>query len=258
MADETLKRRIIRQSKASETDIALFVANLDRFLDKNLRGILADILDGKTRGVESAKVLGSLIQELDRRGLAEQVKTLRAAFANQLEFIIDEFAEQKVSAAFADSDRVIVNALIENNIRLVANEIERYGLDVQAKVMQSVLTTKKVTFDELSDKITPKLKANLKTELNTAIMTFNRTVTVSKSQELGFDLFLYIGPDDKITRPFCHEVLSKSPPIYTIDEIDGMDNGQGLPVFSAGGGYNCRHHWRPVSEERAKELGYRV
>lgn len=246
------------QRKTSETQVDLFVANLDKFLSKNVSDILKDILDGKTRGLEAARILGSLVTELKARGLADQLRTLRGIHADELQFILDEFQADGIKAALGDADKEIVNALVDNNLRLAANEIDRYGLDVQAKVMQSILTAKKPTFDEIDGQITPKLKANLQTELNTSIMRFNRTVTVNKAIELGFDLFLYTGPDDKITRPFCHRVLSKSPPIYTLDEIRAMNNEQGLDVFTSGGGYNCRHDWRPVSPERAKELGYRV
>lgn len=257
MADDQGQRRLARQRKATETQTALFVANVDRFLNKNLRQILKNILDGKTSGVESAQVLGSLIGELEKRGLAKELAKLRDAYGDELRFVIDEFGEQKLKVAFADTDADIVYTLIDNGVRQVANEIERYGLDVQSKVMQAVLTSKRPTFDELEGQITPKLRANLETELNTALMTFSQTVTSKKALDLGFDLFLYEGPDDEITRPFCRDLLRQSPAIYSLDEIYSMDNGQGLPVFTARGGYNCRHHWRPVSEERARELGYR-
>jgi hypothetical protein len=42
--------------------------------------------------------------------------------------------------------------------------------------------------------------------------------------------------------------------IYTEAQIAKMDNGTDLPVAVYCGGYNCRHHWRPVSDELAKEL----
>jgi hypothetical protein len=35
-----------------------------------------------------------------------------------------------------------------------------------------------------------------------------------------------------------------------------MDNGQGLDVLTSGGGYNCRHEFRPITLEFAKSLGY--
>lgn len=257
MADDKLKRRLTRQSKASEKAIELFIANLDKFLNKNLRRSLENVLTGKTSRLETASILGSLKTELEKLGLGEQIAKLRDVFVDELQFVVDEFGEQGIRAAFADTDAAIVNALIDNNLKLVTTEIDRYGVDIQSKVMQSVLTSKQPTFDELEGKLTPKLRANLNTELNTAIMAFNRTVTVKKAQDIGFDLFLYIGPDDKITREFCHGLLSKTPPIYSIDEINAMDNEQGINVFTGGGGYNCRHHWRPVTLARAKELGYR-
>jgi len=37
--------------------------------------------------------------------------------------------------------------------------------------------------------------------------------------------------------------------IYHIDEIEKLDNGQGLDVMTYCGGYNCRHMWLPATKE---------
>lgn len=50
--------------------------------------------------------------------------------------------------------------------------------------------------------------------------------------------FKYMGPPPE--RAFCREHYKKS---YTLSEIKAMTNGQGLPVLTNGGGYNCRHYW---------------
>lgn len=66
---------------------------------------------------------------------------------------------------------------------------------------------------------------------------------------------MYVGPLDDATRPFCEEILnSKDLPIYTVEEIQSMDNGQLGDVFTSCGGYNCRHEWVPISGNLEKEL----
>jgi len=45
-------------------------------------------------------------------------------------------------------------------------------------------------------------------------------------------------------RPFCRERVGK---VYSIDEIRGMSNGQGLAVEYFCGGWNCRHRWVAVA-----------
>ena len=46
-------------------------------------------------------------------------------------------------------------------------------------------------------------------------------------------------------RDFCKEHYNK---IYTIEEIQALNNGQGLDVLTYAGGYNCLHWWMPAGE----------
>lgn len=79
---------------------------------------------------------------------------------------------------------------------------------------------------------------------------FSRRVTNAKAERRGYEWFTYVGPDDRITRPFCDSLLANGgpDPVFTREAIEAMDNGQTAPgtVMEACGGYNCRHHWRPV------------
>lgn len=63
---------------------------------------------------------------------------------------------------------------------------------------------------------------------------------------------LYLGPDDKVIRPFCRALVGKA---LTDEQISMLDNGSGLPVISYCGGYNCRHDMIPVTRAYAIEAG---
>jgi hypothetical protein len=67
--------------------------------------------------------------------------------------------------------------------------------------------------------------------------------------------YLYDGPLDQKTRPFCDEVIGK---VYTLAALKSLDNGQGLPVESHRGGYRCRHRLSPILLSDAEEEGYEV
>jgi hypothetical protein len=112
----------------------------------------------------------------------------------------------------------------------------------------------------------PPVAGRAKTLANTLTQSFDRAVTNRKAKAAGISTFVYLGPDDEVTRPFCQAVLSGEgaaefnvpavdgdPPVYTDEQISAMDNGQGLPVFQMGGGYNCRHKFRPISVKVAEE-----
>ena len=71
-----------------------------------------------------------------------------------------------------------------------------------------------------------------------------RAVIVDAAQEFNPDvLFGYFGPFDNVNRPECDFVLSdpQNSIGYTVDEIGGLPVG-----LVDGGGYNCRHTWRPM------------
>ena len=67
--------------------------------------------------------------------------------------------------------------------------------------------------------------------------------------------YLYDGPDDAKKRPFCRAVIGR---VYTLEAIRRLDNGQGLPVETYRGGYNCRHRLSPITLEDARAEGYEI
>lgn len=94
------------------------------------------------------------------------------------------------------------------------------------------------------------------TEARTSIATFDRTVTAATAEEAGAEWFIYRGPDDAITRPFCDVVVGRA---FTADLIAELNNSQTMasPMYS-GGGYNCRHAWLPVSAGFVERNGVTV
>lgn len=63
--------------------------------------------------------------------------------------------------------------------------------------------------------------------------------------------YVYIGPDDKLTRPFCRELMRRTADRpMTLAEIAELDNGELPNVLVTGGGWCCRHQWI-LNEENA-------
>lgn len=79
-----------------------------------------------------------------------------------------------------------------------------------------------------------------RTLATTSVRQFNNELTFAVSEQSGVTRFLYAGSLGPNTRPFCRRHVGK---IYTMEQIEAMDNGQGLPVRSSLGGYNCTHNW---------------
>ena len=88
------------------------------------------------------------------------------------------------------------------------------------------------------------------------ISEFGRSVQAINADQAGIDLFMYVGPKDGITRPFCRKLVGK---VLSKSQINKLNNGQGAgPVLTSGGGYNCRHSWSPVSKGFIKVMDLTV
>lgn len=256
MATRELEARVRAHIKASESQIEAFTLRLQKFLDRSLDSLIGELEIGTDAGIDAAQTLGGLFQSLKELGLDAELGRLRTIYAGELKHINAEFARLGNQRALADADKVLVETLITFDTDKVSNKINGYVDDVRSTLIRQVIGGEKPDFKPLRNTVGDRLISNLETEANTMIAGFNRTVTAAKAQELGFNLMIYIGPEDQVTRPFCSEVLSRDPAIYTIDEIKSMNNGQGLSVLEYGGGYNCRHQWRPISQEMADKEGY--
>lgn len=78
---------------------------------------------------------------------------------------------------------------------------------------------------------------------------YNASLNVSAGQRVGATKWKYFGSLIRDSRQFCQDTVNKE---FTEDEIreiwstqDWAGKAPGDP-FVVRGGYNCRHHWRPV------------
>jgi hypothetical protein len=253
--DDSVNRRAKRQITATDAQVDKFTLSIDKFLNDSLDDILDGLSEGKKSSIEAASTLGSMLNGLKKKGLNKEVARIREIYAEELRYINDEFAEQGIKKALTAVDKKSIDALIGIQVSKTTNQIERYGIDIQSQVMSQVIFGKKPDIKKIQKELSPKLAANLKTEITTAVSSFNRSVTFAKAEDLGIDSFRYTGPNDNKTRVFCKGLLKRRPAIYTRSEILALDNGQGLPVSTHGGGFNCRHTWVPVASKERIGIG---
>lgn len=154
-----------------------------------------------------------------------------------------------------------IEALIRFRVEDIQNKAVEVVGSIRPIILENVILGTTPNLALLSETVSTSLLNFTRTELNTALLSFSRMITLVQAESVGLDLFYYMGPYDKITRPFCSKVLSgKTPPIYSSKEIADMEakggNGQGLPISIYGGGYNCRHRWMAITARKAKEFGY--
>lgn len=94
--------------------------------------------------------------------------------------------------------------------------------------------------------LTEASEARARTIYDTAASTYSRHVDQLGLDPDAGDRFVYVGPNDDATRPFCREHLTGEE--RTRAELDSIDNGQLPNTLLTGGGWNCRHKWLFVGE----------
>lgn len=80
---------------------------------------------------------------------------------------------------------------------------------------------------------------------NTAVSQFDNASMFEFALQAGINKFLYEGVLQPNSRLFCIEHFHK---VYTYEQILEMDNGQGVPVVTSCGGYNCGHYWTAAED----------
>ena len=246
---------------------------LAELIEKNVSGAIQRIVTeiDTAEALEQANVLNNLPDALVEANLEDVAQRLEELFAEELEAIRTEFRTRlNTDVTYSDVDATLITGLLDSYEQATFATIRQVGIDLQAELTRQVITGQTINIDDFYDTLSARTFRNLATEIETATSAMSRAVTARKADQAGLTYYRYFGPKDNVTRPFCEYVLgdvAKLPKrvevpvqrdsrVYTRDEIDQMSNGQGLDVLTYCGGWNCRHQWRPITEEEAKRLGY--
>ena len=78
---------------------------------------------------------------------------------------------------------------------------------------------------------------------NTAVSQFDNASMFEFALQAGINQFLYDGHLQANSRIFCVLNFKK---IFTYQQILKLSNGQGIPVVTSCGGYNCHHYFTAI------------
>jgi hypothetical protein len=182
--------------------------------------------------------------------LEQHVERVSAALTRQVDVLSDGW--QRLGEDPLESDQLALSTLVKANFLDGFTELGRYHHNaLRDAVMRQALgrATGRDLRAELQ-RITGKAESEVDRQHHDAVIGYSRAVIQESAEQRGYEYYQYIGPDDSANRPFCDRHVDK---IYTREEIDALDNGQIANVFLTGGGYRCRHHWRPVRPEWLRE-----
>jgi hypothetical protein len=230
------------------------VAGLYGRVTKTLRALISDGAGNEAALVNISRLsIDDLLREL---GLNDVIESFTTA---QLK-LLDAATKQAKAAGFDD-----VGALSPSEPALKAaftRTLEAFWEE------QVILPTRRAILDAATDALTvtpmpvvaarlernlATTKAQATTQARTEVARWSRTVSATTAAQVDAELFVYLGPVDGITRPFCRALANT---IVTRDQLADLDNGQTPDSpLTAGGGYNCRHAFQPVSDRWAKRSG---
>jgi len=154
------------------------------------------------------------------RSAAESVKAIR----------------QKINGVYAQSDQVEIQKLVN-----IANAGGAAAEEAIRK-LHSIYA---------ADKLGNNMRRYSSQMVHDSLMQFDASIVTKTGMESGADAWLYYGSNINDTREFCRTHSGKT---YTEEQIREIWSGNwagkssGDP-FIVRGGYNCRHHWRPVFTE---------
>jgi hypothetical protein len=227
------------------------LARVLRDLERQLRRLALDAIasGGKRGGVlaraaRAAALRRQVQQALRAAGYDRLAETATSVRLDRLVAQMERLRGAAKLAAFTASDLARILALKELAKLDVLGQGEEIAHALWRTLAQGLFSQRPINdlLDDLAEAIDVEL-TQARTLYDTTVSVFGRQVEHMKSRP--DDVFVYVGPLDRVTRPFCREHVGK---VYTREEIDALDNKHLPNVFLTGGGYNCRHVFQAVSK----------
>lgn len=268
MAEDEIKKVIYDHDRYLTSALAAYTERLQEIIDAAIARTIARLSklvtddDGTIRQTPGNQ---RLLRSLDSMFSAEVEKggfrSLSAAFVNQFpgqlpyfEQILDQISASldrplpSLADALKQEARAALSSMQLNTLDNLQSVVDTAGLAAKRQILFSIGGMK---LGDLAAVVSSKLGVSVgqaETIADTAQTMYYRNVAARTYDVIQADLpsmvlkFEYEGPDDKITRAFCHHLLQVKK-VYTREQIDRMDNGQIPDVFVSCGGFNCRHQW---------------
>lgn len=263
MADELsldeadIEQFLLTRIKREDRDINGFVSDLIAFLSSQIyRQLRAAGPLSSLTSREALRFFGGLESAIDDAGLPEKLATLKDLFDLQIALAKEEFVRttgiSRPPALSADG-RQYVPIFVGTRKEVVRQLVFKALGDVREGLVNRILSGDQQGLSdvEIVDNAVGRISDALAKELKTSVAAFNRFVRQDQMVKTDLQYVLYAGPKDERNRLFC---AIRARNVYTLQEVNTWDNGQGLPANIYCGGYNCRHELVPLSDALADKL----
>lgn len=142
---------------------------------------------------------------------------------------------QKINGVYIQSDQAEVQRLVN-----IANNAEGDASEEAVRQLHQVYA---------SDRTGRNMRRYASQMIHDSLMQFDASINVAAGKEVGADRWKYYGSVIQDSRPWCIKHAGKRFSEDQIRDLWANNEWQGKAPgdpFIVRGGYNCRHHWRPV------------
>lgn len=222
---------------------------------------IAEDVDTQTireRNFRSAQAMHDQLLEVFNDLFAEQLIEIIQGYDRVARKIRENYKTLDLAFEFSDFDKAFMTDLKQSTYATLVNMGSFARNRVKDAIYQYVLIGD-LNREELIEQIKNLLSGIVDQRGNPlsnqagryvqdSLMDFYATVNIRKSEDLGFDWFLYYGDIQNNSRDFCVKRAGK---VFHVDEIKRWENliWQGKSpgnIFVKRGGYRCQHHFQGV------------
>lgn len=254
-----LPKPLAQAVSQSDERIALVESISDNFADDLLdvaAAIVDDVSDAlasyTTGGVLTSTEISQVVSAIDFAAiladseLDEAVEALMAKYQDVLDLTAKHMIDSGLSPEFYSTDMSLLTALAEmDDARWSLISQELAAVTKESLLRSAFLGATLSDVSEIISSSVGSTMAKANNQARTMLMAYGRQVNMMLGERAGVGWYVYIGPLDQISRPFCRHLAGK---VLSVEQIKALENGQIEPPMVHGGGYNCRHHWSPVSD----------
>ena len=186
----------------------------------------------------------NFLDELTALGFPALLKKVKNAYDNQILASASFLGTKTQTTATAVSSLELLATL---DLTTISSGVSKYADELKTAMFRGLLTGQSSASIMAGLTETYGVGRSLSSKqqvmlLQDSFARFNRSTTAKLFEDVPEQKFLYVGPEDEVTRDVCIQTLSMQGEGMTAEEIDSNS-----PVaFGDGGGFNCRHEWIPV------------
>lgn len=213
---------------------------------------------------EATTVINQLTRVLDDAGLEDLVNGYRKHMVDLTKRSLKYYEQFGIKPSLRGVDAKALDTLIDFS----ENQMRGWVSDQLLSPMRTALLQGTVgdrpradvisEITSIAEGLTPN---QAEVMVNDTYRRYSRTVRDVKAKEVALDIVQYIGPEDERTRDACKFLLDwadhGAPGFFYTDEVTSAlhPDLEENPLV-AGGGWNCRHDFFPVTLDYAEGFGF--